>query len=98
MLETITRWGCIVNRLEGFVEAPLFFVAAFNRNGFDRVFGLDQPLCGAFKALPDEIGMNGALDQLVEAELKLFAVDDELAAEAFDAVLLVKIVVKVLAN
>lgn len=57
----------VVDRLEHFTEASLFPIPAFDGDRFNRVVGFDQPLCSAFQSLSDDIGMDGGMDQLVEA-------------------------------
>jgi hypothetical protein len=88
----ISCWCQIVDRLESFVEAALFFVSALEGDGLDGVVGFDQALRGALEALADDVGVDGGVDQLVEAELQFFAV--ELAAEALDAVLRVEVIIE----
>jgi len=59
----------LIDRFENFIEAPLFLVAALNGNRLDGIIGFDQALRGAFEALPDDIGVNCGVDQLVEPRL-----------------------------
>jgi hypothetical protein len=85
-----------IDRFENLVKTPLFFVSAFNRDRLYGVVGFDQALRGAFETLPDDIGVDGRVNQLVEAKLELFAVNVELPAEVLDRMLLVEVVVEIL--
>ena len=84
----------MIHRFKDFIKAPLFLVPAIQRDRFYGVIGFDQPLRGAFEALTDDVGVDGGVDQLVEAELQLFAIDGELSAEALDAVLRVEVFIE----
>jgi hypothetical protein len=94
----VSGWRKMVDRFKNLVETTLFLIPAFQRNCFNRVVCLEQPLRRAFETLANNIGVNGRMDQLVEAELQLFAIDIELPAETLDRVLLVKIVIEILAD
>ncbi len=85
-----------IERFKDFIKTSLLFISAFNRDLFYGVVGFDQSLRGAFEALADDISVDSGMDQMVEAELQLFAVDGELTAEVLDAMLLIKVVVEVL--
>jgi hypothetical protein len=84
----------MIHRFEDFIKAPLFLVPALQRDRLDGVIGFDQALRGAFKALADDVGVDGGVDQFVEAELQFFAIDGELPAEALNAVLCVEVFIE----
>lgn len=90
----IRRRREMIHCLKGFIEAPLLLIPTLQRDGLDGVVGFDQTLSGALEAPADDVGVDGGVDQLVEAELEFFAVDGELAAEALDAVLRVEVVIE----
>ena len=69
-----------IDRLKNLVKAALLFIPAFNGNGLDGVFGFNEPLGCALDPLADDVGMNGRLNQFMEADLELFAIDGELPA------------------
>lgn len=91
----ITRRSQVVDRLERFVEAALFLIAAVEGNGLDGVVGFEKTFCRPFEPLTDDVGVDGRLDEFMEAKLELLAIDGELLANSLNVVFFVKMLVDV---